>query len=648
MATRFWLCIKSGERRDETIPIAGEAVVVGRAAECALSLTAPGLSGKHARFELEAGGVRVTDLESRNGTKVDGVSVTSHLLAHGDRIALGKIEFELVDHEFLGEVDLEAPAEESISISHIDRSQVQKSGGLSPILLVALLLAVSAGGYYAYQEWGGGEEVKVKARAAVQPVAGDLLSDGSFEKETTLRSWVEAENSPFEISATHRNRGELGLGAHLAEDERVRIASPWCSVRVGRVINAVGSMRLRGSAACNLSLELGRSSNDEQTLELLASKVMASDGFVEFKLSEQVLPGFDRARLVLITTVAPSEDGEHMVSIDDVAMTVSTDGAGAVTRFEEFELFPHDADASSASLICIDDVLVSSLQFKSPSGRTSIEVASTQTGLKLSPASGGANLNLSFVISDTLVGRGMATMHAESGTAGQANSGRIQTRSGEFKASGVTGFIAGEGSLLSRFGFSSPVELASKRVKGGLLVQALALRGPIELQLNFQAERNRAADLAAEARRADRAGQPGLCLATWGTLLATVPFDAELVSEANAARGKHLGAGLDLVEAVRADFERAQFFKLPDIYRENVRRVNEIQNSYTGSEVAEAAERLASEIEAELATFREQEQRVGQQQMKGVVEALESAGAERLAEHVKQAVQASSNTKAGL
>jgi pSer/pThr/pTyr-binding forkhead associated (FHA) protein len=66
-----------------------EAVVIGRSRSCDLCLRSPDASRRHAEIALTASGWEVRDLDSTNGTFVNGERVTQHLLRPGDRIEIG-------------------------------------------------------------------------------------------------------------------------------------------------------------------------------------------------------------------------------------------------------------------------------------------------------------------------------------------------------------------------------------------------------------------------------------------------------------------------------------------------------------------------------------------------------------------------------
>lgn len=64
-------------------------LVLGRSAEADIKLDDPGISRRHARFIREENTYRVEDLDSRNGTFLNGERVKSAALTGGDKIQLG-------------------------------------------------------------------------------------------------------------------------------------------------------------------------------------------------------------------------------------------------------------------------------------------------------------------------------------------------------------------------------------------------------------------------------------------------------------------------------------------------------------------------------------------------------------------------------
>src|SRR4051794_10043843 len=74
-----------GAARTE-IRVDQDTILIGRDERCAIRLDATAVEREHARLVLEGDQVRLEDLRSRTGTKVNGRRVTTHLLVPGDDI----------------------------------------------------------------------------------------------------------------------------------------------------------------------------------------------------------------------------------------------------------------------------------------------------------------------------------------------------------------------------------------------------------------------------------------------------------------------------------------------------------------------------------------------------------------------------------
>lgn len=68
----------------------GERVVLGRAPECALRVENPALSRLHCRLEPHALGIKITDLQSRNGISIDGQLISQAILRPASMAAVGE------------------------------------------------------------------------------------------------------------------------------------------------------------------------------------------------------------------------------------------------------------------------------------------------------------------------------------------------------------------------------------------------------------------------------------------------------------------------------------------------------------------------------------------------------------------------------
>jgi hypothetical protein len=70
---------------------ADDGLVIGRSPDCALTLADPTVSRRHAELRRESGRWVVADLDSSNGTRVNGWRVRRATLGTGDELTLGAV-----------------------------------------------------------------------------------------------------------------------------------------------------------------------------------------------------------------------------------------------------------------------------------------------------------------------------------------------------------------------------------------------------------------------------------------------------------------------------------------------------------------------------------------------------------------------------
>jgi signal transduction histidine kinase len=86
------LVYNSGAPDESSFPVGEEAVTIGRAEDQAIYIPHKSLSRSHARIEPSDGRFFVVDLDSKNGTLVNGVRVKRREIRHGDTITLGDLD----------------------------------------------------------------------------------------------------------------------------------------------------------------------------------------------------------------------------------------------------------------------------------------------------------------------------------------------------------------------------------------------------------------------------------------------------------------------------------------------------------------------------------------------------------------------------
>jgi DNA-binding NtrC family response regulator len=89
LSMALWLVVVAGREQGRRIRLRTGTVVVGASRDVDVTLDDPRLSRSHASFELVSDGVRVRDLGSRNGTRVNGAPITEAVLRPGGVVELG-------------------------------------------------------------------------------------------------------------------------------------------------------------------------------------------------------------------------------------------------------------------------------------------------------------------------------------------------------------------------------------------------------------------------------------------------------------------------------------------------------------------------------------------------------------------------------
>ncbi len=82
----------SGPLKGQTFRLAEGRVSVGRETGNRLAIRDVTISRQHCVIEMQDGTVELTDLESHNGTFVNGIPVSKRALVHGDLVRVGQCE----------------------------------------------------------------------------------------------------------------------------------------------------------------------------------------------------------------------------------------------------------------------------------------------------------------------------------------------------------------------------------------------------------------------------------------------------------------------------------------------------------------------------------------------------------------------------
>jgi predicted component of type VI protein secretion system len=98
MDARIWVTRTGGEPR--SFALSAERVLVGRDPEAEISLDDEAVSWNHLEITLRRGVLMATDLDSRNGTALNGEPLDRpRRLRHGDTLLVGRHRLEVSDPE---------------------------------------------------------------------------------------------------------------------------------------------------------------------------------------------------------------------------------------------------------------------------------------------------------------------------------------------------------------------------------------------------------------------------------------------------------------------------------------------------------------------------------------------------------------------
>ena len=157
------LVAQSPEFSGQTFDLSGPEITLGRLADNAVQVEHPSVSGHHALLILDSLDYVVRDLESTNGTRINGERVSQQKLRRNDILRLGNIEL-LYDSEHappgepmpslsprvnLAECATHGRPADFVNASPVDKDKGKKSPW-KPIIALLSVLAVAAIGYFVW------------------------------------------------------------------------------------------------------------------------------------------------------------------------------------------------------------------------------------------------------------------------------------------------------------------------------------------------------------------------------------------------------------------------------------------------------------------------------------------------------------------
>jgi class 3 adenylate cyclase/pSer/pThr/pTyr-binding forkhead associated (FHA) protein len=154
---------------------AGRTLVVGRSPACDVPIRDLTVSRHHGEIEAAAGGLRIRDLGSTNGTFINSARISEGIAAPGSRVAFGKVSFQVMEERISGD-ELGVPSEsESEQLAIVAQVRGQGSTDLATLLAAD---PAAGGGSRLRVRGATPEERRPAALALLLEVAKELSQQG--------------------------------------------------------------------------------------------------------------------------------------------------------------------------------------------------------------------------------------------------------------------------------------------------------------------------------------------------------------------------------------------------------------------------------------------------------------------------------------
>ena len=648
MDNRYSLRFESGERQGESIPIPASGLTIGRKPGNTLQITDTSISGTHAEIRVEGGAVLLRDLGSTNGTRVGAQRLMEKVdqrLASGDTIHFGTVRATFrdaqpsaaprgdgIEIEGLDEPATPAPAVttgpdgvDRVSAELLARSKKRSfAGGL-----VVLALAAAGGGLWWWLNRSGGGGA---SRHEVEAVPSNLLAQGySFESDDDGFAAAEGP-AAFVKSGSARRSGAVGVEVDLAAGDWALHRSPAMRVSAGQELVARAWLGEKGDAHGALGIEFSapESAGPDAPASVTAwsAPLEAGSGFRAAEVRAVVPPPWTNARVVLLAHTE-SAGGSGAVQADDVSVVVAANDVKPTANVPGAALYVLGEPPASAQLVALDRALLANVSFLPAADAPSwnarpCSVRAEGNRLFVEPRDGAAS-TVTLRVDGALARTRLATIGADG----------YRTHGLEFERAGVETLLFGSGADMVRVQLATAGTVTSI-AEGSAARLRVTPASKLEIQVDFSAERKEAGNLAYAARGAEQKGELGEAIAQWTKLLDGLPYEDVLVNEAEAARTRLVQQGLAELRVVQAEAERANFFRLADLYRRSRDAAAAVAAKYQKSEVEVEAKKLVAQLDGEIDALDTDRYKAERARMKSILSALEAQRATGLAAEMRE------------
>jgi S1-C subfamily serine protease len=336
-----WLRVLSGADAGRTIelPEPGRPFILGRVQGCDLVIRDERASRQHAELQAEpAGGVRLRDLGSANGTFVDGRRVDEALLAGGEELVVGGVEIAVLARRPASEGG-EAPPPSWSAVGRLLDSRTRGARRATWAALGAVALALVAVGV-ALLAGGGGDDDATQAVRKVAPSTVLVAAARGGRRTATGSGWVLDARRGLVVTAAHvvnegvRYRVAVGGDARTA---RLVGSAPCEDLALLRVAGTSGLRAAPLGKGADLEqgetvVALGFAAGAAATEAVTSTRGVVSSASTTFRDPAPDVPGY-RDAVQTDTALNPGYSGGPLVDLDGrlagvnaAARTTGSDG----------------------------------------------------------------------------------------------------------------------------------------------------------------------------------------------------------------------------------------------------------------------------------------------------------------------------------
>ncbi|MDP6424747.1 MAG: FHA domain-containing protein [Planctomycetota bacterium] len=597
----FVLQIVDGNSKENKVALPDSGTfTIGRRPACELQISHDEkVSGQHCEIACEGDVVILRDLESTNGTRVDGKRIQEIPISHGDLFQVGQTTVQLID-ETKG-----VPVAESDMGLRIDDALLARSKKRSPIAAVVLLLVIVGTGAVWWFFLREDAPATRKSRPDAVTVPGNLLPDGLAHFEAAgAEDWLPLVRGGAFARGAGASTGRHALRADLGGDGTawaVAVHDPVVRAKRDGAYLARASFRTHGDVRVALRLCFYSKApapnadpdafDDEETTrrferqpELVVGSKLATlpgENYTRLECRGATPPGCEEVRIALVACLPDGADArgdEAKVWVDDISLVeVPASEAAQSRQVATRHVFAPDKQCGSLRIRVGTSSTLSALSVLPEASGTHSEDLAELLPLPASDLHGTVTFDAQDA-SVTLAGTGggRLVLHVDDSVVGggymvRATAGGkavFASFVGAGRYENVTGLYWGDRLTRVLLVPTQPIALQVRKSTAGRTRFVLGFPGSVELRLGFDEETAAAIRLRRAADDAHERGEAGKALGLYTQILRETPFDGDSVTKARLRRAELLGQTRQQLEHLRREFDEAKAFHYGGLYRE--------------------------------------------------------------------------------